>query len=121
MAAGWRVTGRQEKGGGEDSARAAVVANRRTGDDRFDQRARQYSYQLVDVGTGDYNGDGKSDLLWRDAGGNTAIWFMNGATIASTAVIGDMGRGSLGPVARSIPAHSRPLFASFFRRGIFCF
>jgi hypothetical protein len=27
--------------------------------------------------TGDYDGNGKSDLLWRDMSGNTAIWFMN--------------------------------------------
>jgi hypothetical protein len=25
------------------------------------------------VATGDYNGDGKSDLLWRDTSGNTAL------------------------------------------------
>ena len=29
-----------------------------------------------------------SDLLWRDNLGNTAIWFMNGAAISSTAGIG---------------------------------
>jgi hypothetical protein len=27
--------------------------------------------------TGDYNGDGKSDLLWHDTFGNTAIWLMD--------------------------------------------
>jgi hypothetical protein len=26
------------------------------------------------VGTGDFNGDGKSDILWRDRGGNVSIW-----------------------------------------------
>ena len=40
--------------------------------------------------TGDYNGDGISDLLWRDSSGNTAIWFMNGVTVASTAVVGNI-------------------------------
>jgi hypothetical protein len=30
---------------------------------------------------GDFNGDGKSDILWRHAGtGKTSVWFMNGAT-----------------------------------------
>ncbi|MBF0292664.1 MAG: VCBS repeat-containing protein [Nitrospinae bacterium] len=30
---------------------------------------------------GDFNGDGKSDILWRHAGtGQTAIWFMDGVT-----------------------------------------
>jgi hypothetical protein len=31
------------------------------------------------VGTGDFNGDGKGDILWKDTGGDVAIWFMNGA------------------------------------------
>jgi hypothetical protein len=30
------------------------------------------------VGTGDFNGDSNSDILWRDTSGNTSIWFMNG-------------------------------------------
>jgi hypothetical protein len=40
--------------------------------------------------TGDYNGDGKSDILWHDNSGNTAIWFMNGLQIGSTAGLGNM-------------------------------
>jgi hypothetical protein len=40
------------------------------------------------VQTGDYNGDGMSDLLWRDSSGNTAMWFMNGTMVASTGAIG---------------------------------
>ena len=31
---------------------------------------------------GDFSGDGMSDLLWRDTGGNTAMWFMNGVTVS---------------------------------------
>jgi hypothetical protein len=31
-----------------------------------------------------------SDLLWRDNSGNTSMWFMNGATVSSTAVIGNI-------------------------------
>ena len=30
-----------------------------------------------------FDGDGKSDILWRETGGQTAIWFMSGATVAS--------------------------------------
>jgi hypothetical protein len=40
--------------------------------------------------TGDYNGDGMSDLLWRDTSGNTAIWFMNGLTVGSTGALGNI-------------------------------
>ncbi len=30
------------------------------------------------VGTGDFNGDGDSDILWQNANGQVAIWEMNG-------------------------------------------
>jgi hypothetical protein len=40
--------------------------------------------------THDFNGDGKSDILWRDTSGNVAMWFMNGAS--------SIGGGSLGVV-----------------------
>jgi hypothetical protein len=35
------------------------------------------------AGVGDFNGDGKADVLWRDISGNEAIWFMSGSTIVS--------------------------------------
>ena len=31
----------------------------------------------------DFDGDGKDDLLWRNADGSTAIWYMNGASVAA--------------------------------------
>jgi FG-GAP repeat len=40
------------------------------------------------ISTGDYNGDGKSDLLWQDTGGDTVVWFLNGFAVSSTALIG---------------------------------
>jgi hypothetical protein len=33
--------------------------------------------------THDFNGDGKSDIVWRDTSGNVSIWLMNGATVSS--------------------------------------
>jgi hypothetical protein len=39
--------------------------------------ASQWSIQL----TGDFNGDGKSDILWQDTSGDVAIWEMNGTTV----------------------------------------
>jgi hypothetical protein len=39
----------------------------------------QWSIQL----TGDFNGDGMSDILWQDTSGNVAIWEMNGTTVAN--------------------------------------
>jgi hypothetical protein len=38
--------------------------------------------------TGDFNGDGQSDILWNDTSGDVAIWFMNGTTVLSSAGLG---------------------------------
>ena len=35
------------------------------------------------VGVGDFNGDGKSDILWRNTSGNLIDWTMNGSQIAA--------------------------------------
>jgi hypothetical protein len=43
------------------------------------------------VQIGDYNGDGKSDILWKDGSGNLSIWFLNGSSISSTAGLGNIG------------------------------
>jgi hypothetical protein len=40
--------------------------------------------------THDFNGDGKSDLLWRDSSGNLAAWLMNGATVNSSGGLGNI-------------------------------
>ncbi len=36
----------------------------------------------------DLDGDGRSDILWRDDGGNLAVWFMNGVQVSSSAGFG---------------------------------
>jgi hypothetical protein len=40
--------------------------------------------------THDFNGDGKSDILWRDTSGNLAMWLMNGTTITSGVGLGNV-------------------------------
>ena len=35
--------------------------------------------------THDFDGDGKSDILWRDTSGDVAVWLMNGATVSQSA------------------------------------
>jgi len=40
------------------------------------------------VGTGDFNGDGYSDILWRNTDGDVAIWLMNGFQLGSGMDIG---------------------------------
>jgi VCBS repeat protein len=38
--------------------------------------------------THDFNADGRSDIAWRDTGGNAAIWLMSGGTVLSASGIG---------------------------------
>jgi hypothetical protein len=40
--------------------------------------------------THDFNGDGKSDLFWRDDSGNLAVWLMNGAAVSSSGGLGNV-------------------------------
>ena len=41
------------------------------------------------IGTGDFNGDGTSDILLRDSNSNTvAIWQMSGGTIQAALSVG---------------------------------
>ena len=45
-------------------------------------------WQIQSVG--DFNGDDKSDTLWRDTSGIIAIWRMNGTTIVSGGAVAVM-------------------------------
>jgi hypothetical protein len=42
------------------------------------------------AGLGDFNGDGQTDLLWRDTSGNTFIWFLSGTNVQSSATVGNI-------------------------------
>jgi hypothetical protein len=42
------------------------------------------------VGQQVLNNSGTADVIWRDTPGNLGIWFMNGTTIASSAVLGNV-------------------------------
>ena len=35
------------------------------------------------AGTGDFNGDGKADILFQNTSGQAAIWLMNGTNVLS--------------------------------------
>ena len=35
------------------------------------------------VGSGDFNGDGKADIIWQNGDGTPAIWLMNGTSLLS--------------------------------------
>jgi hypothetical protein len=39
------------------------------------------------LNTHDFNGDGISDVLWRDTSNNIGLWLINGASILQTKVL----------------------------------
>ena len=43
------------------------------------------------IGTGDFNGDGKSDLLWQSTDGTPAIWEMHGTSVIGGATLSNPG------------------------------
>ena len=45
-------------------------------------------------GVGDFDGDGKADILWMHTDGRVQIWFMNGTTVSSTPSVTNLGAGS---------------------------
>src|SRR5260370_41767016 len=40
------------------------------------------------IGSGEFNGDGKADILWQNADGTPAVWLMNGLNLLSGANAG---------------------------------
>ena len=43
------------------------------------------------IGLGDFNHDGRSDILWQNDSGEAAIWEMNGTNVIATASLGNPG------------------------------
>ncbi|WP_319799192.1 VCBS repeat-containing protein, partial [Nitrobacter sp.] len=37
--------------------------------------------------SGDFNGDGKADILWRSDAGQVAVWFMDGAHVSNATAV----------------------------------
>ena len=48
----------------------------------------------ADTLTGDFNGDGMSDILWQGSDGTPAIWLMNGSNVTSFAPAGSFNPGT---------------------------
>jgi hypothetical protein len=71
---------------------------RRSGDLGDERRHRHWRRQSRESGpswhlkgSGDFNGDGFSDVLWQNDDGSVAIWEINGTTITGAAVVGNPG------------------------------
>ncbi len=58
-----------------------------SGDVTFSGLAARPDASWSVAGIGDFNHDGKSDLLWRNANGSLAMWLMNGTSIASSGTV----------------------------------
>jgi hypothetical protein len=52
--------------------------------------AKETSLSCSLPSTHDFNGDCKSDILWRDDAGNVGMWLMNGSAISQASVLGDV-------------------------------
>lgn len=46
------------------------------------------TWPATSMATGDFNGDGRADILWRSNGGALAIWLLNGAAISASGNLG---------------------------------
>src|SRR3546814_15709425 len=46
-------------------------------------------------GTGDFDGDGKADILWQTAGGALEVWQMDGTAITGGGTVSQAGEGKL--------------------------
>ena len=55
---------------------------------RFKRTQLDAKFRSEGAAVGDFNHDGKADLVWRnDTTGQTALWLMNGTTATSSAVV----------------------------------
>jgi hypothetical protein len=48
------------------------------------------AWVFVNTTAHDFNGDGFSDIAWRDTSGDTAVWLMNGAQITQAGLMGQV-------------------------------
>jgi hypothetical protein len=45
------------------------------------------------IGTGDFDGDGKADILWQNDNGSAGIWTMNGTSLTGSVSLPNPGAG----------------------------
>jgi len=75
-------------GFGKGDVDYSVSASQPTGAGTHTLTYTPYPYPYVPKASHDFDGDGQSDIAWRDTSGNTAVWLMNGAQLAQSAGVG---------------------------------
>jgi hypothetical protein len=73
-------------------------------------------FAVAPTGTHDFNGDGMSDILWKDTSGNTAAGLMNGGTIRQAGDYGALPGWSVSGSATSTGRQPRPALARYKRQ-----
>ncbi len=96
---GSKLTGSGNIGATQQGIAVALSADGRTlmEGGAFDNSATGAAWVFLPasgiVDSHDFNGDGKSDILWRDTGGDVAVWLMDGAAVSQPAGLGAVPSG----------------------------
>jgi hypothetical protein len=69
------------------------------------------------VGQRDFNGDGKSGILWRDTVGDVGMWLMNGTQIVQSGSFARSRSTGRSPEPETSMATARPTFSGWTIRG----
>jgi parallel beta-helix repeat protein len=67
---------------------AGVLSNTIVAGPLAEQGAIAFYWHIQD--TGDFTGDGRADILWRDDAGRVVLWEMDGATIVNNTLVADV-------------------------------
>jgi hypothetical protein len=73
-----------------DAANGSTMQVDMDGGSRVDGRPDIGADEYRTLRSGDFNGDTKADILWRHSSGDVAIWLMNGTSVVSSAVVGNV-------------------------------
>ena len=69
------------------------------------------------VGSDDFNGDGKTDILWQHSSGARSIWLMNGTVHTSSVSLGNVDKSGTSPVQGILMVTARRTFSGNIPSG----